>query len=214
MTLLRLSLLQRAIATRVLERAPDFFIAKEAALVLHGGHRPADLLDLSATSHDDALLATLGDELEEFARERSYEVRTQAATPFMRWLVFRGGGETCAVTLRLSQPVLDRERATLDGLSVETRREVRAWLLGRVHSKEDLVDLSRLLEGTSYREAVADAWALTDDAQPGLVAWALAQVEIDPKALPPDVDPAALEALRQQLLLEAERQAAEATLLP
>ena len=159
-------------------------------------------------------MSTLGEELETFARACAHEVRTQAATPVMRLLVFRGGGETCAVTLRLSQPVLDLQRATLDGLRVETRREVRAWLLGRARSTEDLVDLSRLLEGASCREAVADAWALTSDAQPGLVAWALAQVELDSKALPPDVDAAALETLRQALLLEAERQAAEATLLP
>ena len=209
----RLRPLQRAVAPRLLERAPHFFIAKEAALLLHGGHRSTDLLDLHTVSRDEVDLARLAGVMEQLGRELSLEVRSPSWTAVARRWVFRRADETCVVTLRLGQVELEAQKSIIDGLRVETKRELVAWLLSRLggdQSLPDLVDLAMLLEGASRSAAISDAWTRTADAQPAMLAWALGRVVVDPMLLAPEIDVAALERLRVSLHLEAERQAADA----
>jgi len=181
--------------------------------VLHGGHRATDLLDLHTLSRDEAELATFGEVMEHLGRELSFEVRSPSWTPVARRWVLRGADETCVVTLRLGQVELEAEKSIIDGLRVETKRELVAWLLSRLggdQSLPDLVDLGMLLKGASLSAAIADAWTRTADAQPAMLAWALGRVVVDPMLLAPEIDVAALEQLRVSLHLEAERQAADA----
>lgn len=210
---MRLHPLQRAVATRLLERAPHFFIAKEAALVLHGGHRPTDLLDLHAVGAAEAELTAAASELEALARELSLEIRSPSSTPVARRWVLRSGDETVVVTLRLQPTALDSQKVVIDGLRVDTKRELAAWLLSRLGGEQslaDLVDLGSLLKGASLSAAISDAWTRTSDAQPAMLAWALGRVVVDPMLLAPEIDVAAIEQLRVSLHLEAERQAADA----
>lgn len=157
----RLPPLQRALARRLVEQAPGFFLAWEAALWVHGGHRSSESLELHATHAEDTVLSILSAEVEAFAREQSCDVR-HSGTPVVSRFELSRAGARCVTTLRLQQLVLDPHRAEFDGVPVSTRREVRAWLLGRLVGEEStgvLADLALLLEEATHRETLADAWS-------------------------------------------------------
>jgi len=181
------------------------FLTGGAALAgFHLGHRITDDLDLFAVPGND--LEELERELIAAAATCHGAVESLQAYPDFRRVMVRRGTESCKVDLVIDRaPQVDAEKDSLDGVRLDTKREIAANKVCTLVSRceiRDLVDLEALLAtGIDLALACADALRKDQGADPATLAWLLSSLAIDPDArLPGDVDPAALLTFRDTLV--------------
>lgn len=199
----KLSPLQRDLLREFFAREKSFFLTGGAALAgFYAGERETEDLDFFSPPGADldgaerALLAA--------ASACGAEARAQRTSPdFRRSLVVRGV-ESSLVDLVIDRaPMLESEKREIDGVRVDSLREIAAnkicTLVGRNESK-DLHDLRALLQqGIILEAAVADAAVKEAGADAGTLAWVL---ETFP---PPSGEPEDLRRFRGELAKQLRR---------
>lgn len=180
--------LQQDLLTAFFAREQRFFLTGGAALVgfyLH--HRETLDLDLFTTEDnledgEAALLAA--------AQEVGGTVeRLRTSTSFRRFLVRRGPESVVADIARDLAPQIDSEKPVLDGIRIDSTREIMANKLCTLLSRgelRDLVDVKALEEaGLDVVEHLELAARKDAGLTPAQLAWVLSQLEIGDDASPP-----------------------------
>lgn len=180
--------LQRDLLKAFFAREQRFFLTGGAALVgyyLH--HRETLDLDLFTTEEnlDDGEAALLA-----AAKEIGGTVeRLRTSTSFRRYLVRRGSESVVADIAQDLAPQIDSEKPVLDGIRVDSTREIMANKLCTLLSRGELRDLVdvRALEEAGLRVEDHLEFAARKDAglTPAQLAWVLSQLEIGEDATPP-----------------------------
>lgn len=180
--------LQHDLLRAFFAREQSFFLTGGAALVgfyLH--HR--ETLDLDLFTTDDnledgeaALLAA--------AREVGGTVeRLRTSTSFRRFLVRRGPESVVADIVRDLGPQIDSEKPVVDGIRIDSTREIMANKLCTLLSRgelRDLVDVKALEDaGLSVMEHLELAARKDAGLTPAQLAWVLSQLDIGEDASPP-----------------------------
>ncbi|MBL8719892.1 MAG: nucleotidyl transferase AbiEii/AbiGii toxin family protein [Myxococcales bacterium] len=201
----RLTPLQQDLVRAFFALDSELFLTGGAALAGYWlGHRTTDDLDLFGlpTADADQAVRTLG----AAARSVGAESSLVQASPDFRRLLVRRGAETCKVDIVVDRaPAVEADKEVVDGVRLDSRREIAANKVCALVSRaeiRDLVDLQALLSsGCSLDDALADAAIKDGGAEPATLAWILSQLSIGPDAkLPGDVRPEALLAFRDDLV--------------
>lgn len=180
--------LQRDLLKAFFAREPHFFLTGGAALVgfyLH--HRSTMDLDLFTTGdHLEDGEAALMDAARDLGASLE---RLRTSTSFKRFLV-RRGPESVVVDIALeSAPQVDGEKPVLEGIRLDSMREIMANKLCTLLSRgeiRDLVDVKALEEaGLQVEDHLALAARKDAGLTPAQLAWVLSQLEIGDDAAPP-----------------------------
>jgi len=180
--------LQRDLLNAFFTHEQRFFLTGGAALVgfyLH--HRETLDLDLFTADGDldDGQAALLS-----AARDIGATVeQLRTSTSFRRFLVRRGAESVVVDIARDLAPQLDNEKPVLEGIRVDSTREIMANKLCTLLSRgelRDLVDVKALEEtGLRVEDHVGLAARKDGGLTPGQLAWVLSQLEIGDDASPP-----------------------------
>lgn len=189
----RLTALQEDLVHAFFALDSELFLTGGAALAGYWlGHRTTDDLDLFGLASADAEQAV-----------RSLGAAARAV-----------GAESQLVQSVVDRaPPIEKDKVLVDGVRLDSRREIAANKVCALVSRaeiRDLVDLEALLSaGCSLETALADAATKDGGAEPATLAWILAQLAIGPDAkLPGGVSPATLLAFRDELVVRLRRLAA------
>jgi hypothetical protein len=179
---------QREVLDAFFRRQRGFFLTGGAALAgFHLHHRRTLDLDLFTTRD-------LLDEGERTLREIGLELgasveNLRTSATFRRFLIRRGDNSLVIDLARDLAPQIEDEKADLNGIPVDSPREIMAnklcALLARAELR-DLVDV-RALEASGWRVEDHLPLAMRKDAglTAGQLAWVLSQVEVGDDASPP-----------------------------
>jgi hypothetical protein len=180
--------LQRDLLKAFFAHEQRFFLTGGAALVgfyLH--HRSTMDLDLFTTGDhledgEAALIAAAQD------LEASVE-RLRTSTSFRRFLVRKGSGSVVVDIALERAPQVDSEKPVLEGIRLDSKREIMANKLCTLLSRgelRDLVDVKALEEsGLRVEDHLKLAAAKDAGLTPAQLAWVLSQLEIGYDASPP-----------------------------
>jgi predicted nucleotidyltransferase component of viral defense system len=180
--------LQKDLLKAFFAREQRFFLTGGAALVgfyLH--HRETLDLDLFTTEDNlddgEAALVTAAQEVGGTVE------RLRTSRDFRRFLIRRGNESVVADIARDLAPQIDSEKPVLDGIRIDSTREIMANKLCTLLSRgelRDLVDVKALEKaGLSVEEHLELAAQKDAGLTPGQLAWVLSQLEIGDDALPP-----------------------------
>jgi hypothetical protein len=200
-----LSTLQRELLGAFFDRTQSFFLTGGAALAefyLH--HRETKDLDLFATPEaqiEDGVRALIA------ASQAITAIASimQADGDFRRFAVARDGELTLVDLVIDRAPQAIPEKTLFGRVRVDPPREIAAnklcALLDRSEPR-DLVDLKLLLaSGLRLEDACNDALVKHASADPATLAWAIAQLHLEPASvIPAGVDLAGLEKFRTDLV--------------
>ncbi len=180
--------LQQDLLRAFFAREQRFFLTGGAALVgfyLH--HRETLDLDLFTTEDnlDDGEAALLA-----AAEEIGGTVeRLRTSRDFRRFLIRRDNESVVADIARDLAPQVDSEKPVLDGIRIDSTREIMANKLCTLLSRgelRDLVDVKALEEaGLSVEDHLEFAAFKDAGLTPAQLAWVLSQLEIGDDASPP-----------------------------
>jgi predicted nucleotidyltransferase component of viral defense system len=179
---------QQEILTAFFKRQRGFFLTGGAALVgFHLRHRTT--LDLDLFTIED--LIDEGEQaLLEIARALDVGIeRLRTSSDFRRFLLTRGAESLVVDLVRDLAPQIDEDKIEIDGIRVDSTREIMAnklcTLLSRAELR-DLVDVRALEnEGLSVEEHLPLAAEKDAGLTAGQLAWVLSQIEIGDDATPP-----------------------------
>jgi hypothetical protein len=201
----RLTPLQRELLAAFFAREQRMFLTGGAALAgYHLGHRTTDDLDLFTAPGPD--LEQLERELVAAASTCGGTVEALQAYPDFRRVLVRRGAESRKVDLDVDRaPAIDIVKDSIDGVRLDTKREIAANKICTLVSRceiRDLVDLQALLAtGIDLAQACEDALRKDRGADPATLAWLLNNLTIGAEArLPYGVDPTELVVFRDALV--------------
>ena len=194
----RLTPLQREILSAFFRDERRFFLTGGAALAgFHLGHRETRDLDLFVASPDRSVL----DEGEQALRAAAATIganveASKTAPDFRRRIVKTGVGAVVVDLVRDPVPQIS-EKLELEGIRVDTPREILANKLCTLLSRSEIRDLVdvRALErsGLSIEEGLSDAAKKDAGLTPASLSWILSQIQIaDDTPIPGEVAPAEL----------------------
>ncbi len=174
----KLTALQRDLLREFFARERSFFLTGGAALAgFYFGHRETEDLDFFSAPGADLDAADRA--LSAAARASNAEDRIERSSPDFRRHLIRRGTESTLVDLVIDRaPMVEPAKREIDGIRVDTLREIAAnkicTLVGRNETK-DLHDLRALLQqgGVELRAALADAAVKEVGADAGTLAWVL-----------------------------------------
>lgn len=209
----RLSALQRDLLRAFFARDPELFLTGGAALAGYWiGHRTTDDLDLFGVAGVDLERSVRA--LRAAAEEIGASLRSMETYPDFRRFLAERAEERCKVDLVLDRaPQLERDKSVVDGIRVDSPRELAAnkicALVGRSEIR-DLVDLQALLGlGIPLERALEDALVKDGGADAATLGWLLDQLAIGPEArIPGGVDAVELTRFRDSLVADLRRIAA------
>jgi hypothetical protein len=196
--------LQRDLLREFFAREKSFFLTGGAALAgFYIGERETEDLDFFSAPGVDLDAAERA--LSAAAVACGGVDRIERSSPDFRRHLIRRGAEWSLVDLVIDRaPMLEPEKREIDGIRIDSLREIAAnkicTLVGRNETK-DLRDLRALLrqEGIGLRAAIADATVKEGGADAGTLAWVL---ETFP---PPSGEPEDLRHFRAELAKELRR---------
>jgi hypothetical protein len=201
----RLTALQRDLLAAFFAREQRMFLTGGAALAgYHLGHRTTDDLDLFAAPGPD--LEQLEREFVAAAATCGGTVEALQAYPDFRRILVRRATESCKVDLVVDRaPPIDPDKDCIDGVRLDTKREIAANKICTLVSRceiRDLFDLQALLAtGIDLAQACADALRKDRGADSATLAWLLSNLTIGAEArLPEGVDPTELLIFRDALV--------------
>jgi hypothetical protein len=174
----QLSSLQRALLREFFAREKSFFLTGGAALAgFYLGHRETEDLDLFSPPGAD--LDSGNRAIISAANACGATVHAERTEPDFKRLLIRRSEESTLVDLVVDRaPMVDAIKREIDGIRVDTLREIAAnkicTLLGRNETK-DLRDMHELLkqDGIDLRGALDDAAVKEGGADAGTLAWVL-----------------------------------------
>jgi hypothetical protein len=201
----RLTPLQKELLTAFFARDQRTFLTGGAALAgFYLGHRSTDDLELFALPDIDL------DDIERSFRAAAATcngiVRGMQSYPDFRRLLVERGSETCKVDLVVDRaPPIERDKPVIDGVRLDSKREIAANKICALVSRaeiRDLVDLQALLDaGVDLDVACTDALVKDGGADPATLAWLLDSLVLSSDArLPADTLPEVLAAFRDDLV--------------
>ncbi|MCU0305134.1 MAG: nucleotidyl transferase AbiEii/AbiGii toxin family protein [Thermoanaerobaculales bacterium] len=179
---------QREVLAAFFERQDGFFLTGGAALAgfyLH--HRTTQDLDLFTT---EEVLDEGEGTLAAIARDHGAEMeRLRSFSGFRRFLLTRGAESLIVDLVHDSAPQIDTEKTEIEGIRIDSAREIMANKLCTLLSRAELRDIVdvRALEATGLKVEDHLPFAAAKDAglTPGQLAWVLSEIEIGEDASPP-----------------------------
>ena len=174
----RLSALQRDLLREFFAREKSFFLTGGGALVgFYLGHRETEDLDFFSPPGTDLERADRA--IGAAASACGAAVRSERIEPDFKRVQVRRGDESTLVDLVVDRaPMVDSIKREIDGIRVDTLREIAAnnicTLVDRNETK-DLRDMRELLkqDGIALRSALDDAAIKEGGADAGTLAWVL-----------------------------------------
>jgi len=175
-----LSDLQRLLLDRLQKDLPDFYLTGGSALgEFYLGHRVSQDLDLFTTrlnAFDSADVVVRNVALE-FALEVSV---LRSGTGFRRYLLTRGEEQLVLDVVHETVEQLDQEKPVIEGLRVDTVREITANKLCAVVGRSELKDLIDLYfiekTGVNLLDLLNDAQRKDGGLTPATLAYTLSQI--------------------------------------
>ncbi len=179
---------QHEVLAAFFERQQGFFLTGGAALVgYHLKHRRT--LDLGLFTVDDLLDEGSGALLDVARAIGATVERLRTSSSFRRFLLSRGSESLVVDLVRDFAPQIDSDKAVIQGIRIDSPREILANKLCTLLSRAELRDLVdvRALEasGFSVEDHVSLAMRKDSGLTPGQLAWVLSQLEIGDDSSPP-----------------------------